>query len=94
MDMAFFRLLLKKRLLSQAEFLEKQLAAWDKEAGRHVVVLWAGKEVEGKIKPRIPVARDAGLSSNGSGASVPQQRSDNSSKPDQEGYNCAYKPQL
>ncbi|MBE3580930.1 MAG: zf-HC2 domain-containing protein [Thermoanaerobacteraceae bacterium] len=33
----------RQRLLSQAEFLEKQLAAWDKEAGQHVVVLWLEK---------------------------------------------------
>lgn len=33
----------REQLLAQAAFLEKQLVAWDKEAGQHVVVLWLEK---------------------------------------------------
>ncbi|MGI9951457.1 zf-HC2 domain-containing protein [Moorellaceae bacterium AZ2] len=33
----------RQQLLSQADFLEKQLAAWDKEAGEYIVFLWLEK---------------------------------------------------
>lgn len=33
----------REQLLTQANFLEKQLATWDKEAGEHVVILWLEK---------------------------------------------------